>query len=142
MITKKSELKSKKKIIQILKSHVTRVRSLNMLVYSFRRSNDLYALPRYMKYWMNTVFENKKSIYNQTIIADQFWILNLKSRSFASLQLNLNELYTEKKVKVVQEVKARKIKSRFLKALSKNMIKKREKRKNNLLMRCFFAWKE
>lgn len=112
------------------------------LALTFRKSNDLFRLPRLLKFWINSTFQKEDSLYNSCQNFKNYRAFKIKSDVFSHLKNSLKDKKAQLKVFNFKRKKVLKIKKIFIEKLEENFLKKRRKREKTRLMKYFLAWKE
>lgn len=138
----KRKYRIKRKCLNQIQSLSSKMTQNYRLMKAFRKNNDLFMQPRYLKIWINRTLKDVNSIYNKTRQADLVYSLNMKSKVFTGLAGNLQDLHKERRIVKFEEDRKKRVMSKCLLQLWINFSSKQHKLKYHTLLRCFFAWKE
>ena len=127
-----------------LKFMLRKVKTMNMLMETYKRNSDYQKLPRFFKFWMNKTLRDPASSYLKGQAADRYYLYSVKSRIFAVFSGLRDDKINEIKAQRFQERREMQLKSFFFESLKQKLRVRRlvQKREWRIREDIFYHWKE
>lgn len=125
-----------------LKFFSLRMKEKNQLALTFRKSNDLFKIPKIFKTWINVTLRSHKSLYNLSKKSQEYYNYKTKLKIFNHIFQSYKERKIQNQFLWISQRKKLRTKAKIFHQLQLNCIRKKRKRERTKLMRVFLGWKK